>query len=58
MITFCFMSSVMLALGKFLEPLPKPCLGAIVMVSVLHLLAQVVQLHKLWKLSLYDWVCD
>lgn len=46
---------VMLALGKFLEPLPKPCLGAIVMVSVLHLLAQVVQLHKLWKLSLYDW---
>ncbi|OQV23680.1 Solute carrier family 26 member 6 [Hypsibius exemplaris] len=43
------------SLGKSLEPLPKPALGAIVMASVLHLLSQVVQLHKLWKLSLSDW---
>ncbi|XP_055336056.1 sulfate transporter-like [Paramacrobiotus metropolitanus] len=46
---------VMLFLGRYLQPLPKPALGAIVMVSVFHLLAQVVQLRRLWKLSLVDW---
>ncbi|XP_055346632.1 pendrin-like [Paramacrobiotus metropolitanus] len=46
---------VVLALGKFLEPLPKPCLGAIVMVSVLKLMFQIAELLTLWKLSFVDW---
>ena len=47
---------VIVALGKYLEPLPHPCLGAIVMVSVLKLMFQVLELKKLWTISLVDWV--
>ncbi|OWA54520.1 Solute carrier family 26 member 6, partial [Hypsibius exemplaris] len=43
------------ALGQYMEPLPRACLGAIVMVSVLKLLFQIVQLVRLWHLSLVDW---
>ncbi|GAU96812.1 hypothetical protein RvY_08199 [Ramazzottius varieornatus] len=46
---------VIVALGKYLEPLPHPCLGAIVMVSVLKLMMQVLELRKLWTISLVDW---
>lgn len=49
---------VVMALGTFLEPLPKSCLGAIVMVSVFKLMLQVTELMRLWRLSLVDWVCE
>ncbi|OQV17046.1 Pendrin [Hypsibius exemplaris] len=46
---------VILTAGPLLEPLPKPVLGSIVMVALFHLLAQVVEIHRLWKLSFVDW---
>ncbi|XP_055346340.1 solute carrier family 26 member 10-like [Paramacrobiotus metropolitanus] len=46
---------VIVALGRFLEPLPHACLGAIVMISVVKLIAQIVQLVALLKVSLIDW---
>ncbi|GAV08959.1 hypothetical protein RvY_18575 [Ramazzottius varieornatus] len=46
---------VILALGPLLEPLPRPVLGAIVMVSLFHLLEQVAELYHLWKISFVDW---
>ncbi|XP_055336068.1 solute carrier family 26 member 6-like [Paramacrobiotus metropolitanus] len=46
---------VILALGPLLQPLPRACLGGIVMVAVIHLLEQAVELVHLWKISFVDW---
>ncbi|XP_055356846.1 sulfate transporter-like [Paramacrobiotus metropolitanus] len=46
--------AVIVYFGKFLEPLPKACLGAIVMVSVLKLMFQIGELITLWSLSWID----
>ncbi|OQV14262.1 Solute carrier family 26 member 6 [Hypsibius exemplaris] len=45
---------VLVALGKFLQPLPRACLGAIVMVALIGLLTGVLEVKKLWKVSLID----
>ena len=45
---------VLLALGKFLNPLPRACLGAIIMVALLNMLKSVTEVKKLWKVSLID----
>ncbi|GAU92774.1 hypothetical protein RvY_04814 [Ramazzottius varieornatus] len=45
---------VLLALGKFLNPLPRACLGAIIMVALINMLKGVLEVKKLWKVSLID----
>lgn len=39
-----------------MEPLPRACLGSIVMIAVLRILEQVVGLVHLWRISFVDWV--
>ena len=45
---------VLLALGSFLEPLPRACLGSIIVVALINLLKQALDLKYLWRVSLID----
>lgn len=45
---------VLLAVGTFLQPLPRACLGSIIMVALINMLKQVMDLRSLWHISLVD----
>ena len=45
---------VLVALGRFLQPLPKACLGAIIMVALINMLKGALEVQRLWKISLID----
>lgn len=45
---------VLVALGKYLEPLPRAVLGSIIMVALLNMMKQVTEVYRLWRISLID----
>ncbi|OQV14592.1 Solute carrier family 26 member 6 [Hypsibius exemplaris] len=45
---------VLVALGRFLEPLPRACLGCIIMVALINMLKGAMEIVRLWKVSLID----
>ncbi|XP_055337640.1 LOW QUALITY PROTEIN: pendrin-like [Paramacrobiotus metropolitanus] len=45
---------VLVALGKYLEPLPRAVLGSVIMVALIGMLKQVTDVVRLWKISLID----
>ncbi|OQV17022.1 Pendrin [Hypsibius exemplaris] len=53
-ISAAFVMVVLLAMGHLMEPLPKACLGCIIMVALIGMLKQVGVIRKLWKVSAID----
>ena len=54
LISASIMLTVLLLFGKFLEPLPRACLGAVIMVALLNMLKSVTEIKRLWSISLID----
>ncbi|GAU92773.1 hypothetical protein RvY_04813 [Ramazzottius varieornatus] len=54
LISASIMLTVLLLFGKYLEPLPRACLGAVIMVALLNMLMSVTEVRRFWRVSLVD----
>ena len=45
---------VLLVVGTLLEPLPRACLGSIIMVALISMMKPVLEVKNLWHVSLID----